>query len=97
MSNRTFACLTCRKLQRKPATQMAFACPQCGGDCLRVHGKLHVPAPRKVRKWNRFWAQYLAERRQIEEFHAGRLGDELVLPLLNRRLVRARRGGIVWR
>lgn len=97
MSNRTFACLTCRKLQRKPATQETFRCPQCGGECLRVHWKLHVPAPRKVKKWNAFWAQYLLERRQIDEFYAGRLGDELVLPLLNRRLVRSRQGGIVWR
>ncbi|MDI9237881.1 hypothetical protein QLQ15_03010 [Lysobacter sp. LF1] len=88
MSNRTFACLACRKLQRKPQSIAAFAFPVCHADCIRVDWKLHVPAPRKRRKWDRFWAQYLLERRMTEQFNDGLLGEELVLPLLNRRLVR---------
>lgn len=83
MSNRTFACLACRKLQRKPATLASFACPICHADCVRVHWKLHVPSPRKARKWDKFWAQYLLELRQIEQFNAGQLGKELYVPLLN--------------
>jgi hypothetical protein len=89
MSNRTFACLKCRKLQRKPQSVAAFACPICGTDCIRVHWKLHVPAPRKTRKWDKFWAQYLLELRQIEQFNAGALGEELYLPLLNQLYRRA--------
>ncbi|MBU8977387.1 hypothetical protein JI752_014655 [Lysobacter sp. MMG2] len=87
MSNRTFACLNCRKLQRKPQAIAAFACPSCRSDCIRVHWKLRVPAPRKRRKWDRFWAQYLLERRTIALFHDGQLNDEVYLPLLNRRLI----------
>lgn len=88
MSNRTFACLSCRKLQRKPQSVMSFACPHCGADCIRVHWKLHVPAPRKARKWDKFWNQYLLELRLIEQHRAGVGPDELYLPLLNQRWVR---------
>ena len=95
MSNRTFACLACRKLQRKSQSLAEFACPHCGQPCVRVHWKLHVPAPRKLRKWNRFWQQYLHELQQIEVFRDGGLGETLYLPLLNRRLVR--RGSQVGR
>ncbi|AYQ28678.1 hypothetical protein DT070_11980 [Polaromonas sp. SP1] len=45
--------------------------------------KLHVPAPRKKRKWDAFWAQYLLECRQIEEFKANKNIAEVYLPLLN--------------
>jgi hypothetical protein len=90
MSNRTFACLACRKLQRKPATLAAFACPVCGGDCVRVHWKLHVPAPKKRRKWDKFWQQYLLELRQLEVFRAGGGPAVLELPLLSQRWVRGR-------
>ncbi|WP_206862420.1 hypothetical protein [Lysobacter changpingensis] len=85
MSNRTFACLRCRKLQRKPVSLATFNCPQCHAECICVHWKLHVPAPRKRRKWDRFWAQYLLELRMIEQFRDGQLGDEMYLPLLNQR------------
>jgi DNA-directed RNA polymerase subunit RPC12/RpoP len=86
VSNRTFACLRCRKLQRKPMSLRAFACPHCHSECVCVHWKLHVPAPRKRRKWDRFWAQYLLELRTIEQFRQGLLGNEVYLPLLNQRL-----------
>ena len=88
MSNRTFACLSCRRLQRKPATLAAFACPVCKADCVRVHWKLHVPAPRKRRKWDRFWAEYLLELRELERFRAGLGPAVLELPLLSQRWVR---------
>jgi len=88
VSNRTFACLRCRKLQRKPASLATFACPQCRSDCIRVHWKLHVPAPRKRRKWDRFWAKYLLELRMIEQFRDGQHGNEMHLPLLNQRWIR---------
>lgn len=88
MSNRTFACLACRKLQRKPQSLESFACPVCGSDCIRVHWKLHVPAPRKIKKWNAFWSQYLLELRQLGEFRSGSGPAVLELPLLNQRWVR---------
>jgi DNA-directed RNA polymerase subunit RPC12/RpoP len=88
MSNRTFACLTCRKLQRKPQSMATFACPHCRGDCIRVHWKLHVPAPKKRRKWNAFWAQYQLELRHLERFHAGLGPAVLELSLLSQRWVR---------
>jgi hypothetical protein len=90
MSNRTFACLTCRRMQRKPASLAAFRCPACGRDCVRVHWKLHVPAPKKRRKWDRFWAQYLLELRLLEVFRAGGGPPVLELPLLSQRWVRAK-------
>ena len=83
MSNRSFACLACRKLQRKPQSLPAFRCPHCGADCIRVHWKLHVPAPRKRRKWDAFWKQYLLELHMIEEFKASPHIAEIRLPLLN--------------
>ena len=58
MSNRTYACLDCRKLQRKPAQRDTVLCPLCRRECIGVHWKLHVPAPRKRRKWEAFWKQY---------------------------------------
>ena len=88
MSNRTFACLQCRKLQRKDQNTPAFFCPVCGQESIRVHWKLHVPAPRKVRKWNSFWDRYLLELRQIEEFRSNPNITELRLPLLNQVLRR---------
>lgn len=88
MSNRTFACLRCRKLQRKPMGLKTFACPHCHAECVCVHWKLHVPAPRKVRKWERFWAQYLLELRMIQQFRDGQHGDEMYLPPLNQRFKR---------
>jgi DNA-directed RNA polymerase subunit RPC12/RpoP len=91
MSNRTFACLTCRKLQRKPQSLARFACPHCGADCLRVHWKLHVPAPKKRRKWDAFWAQYLLELRLLAVFRAGGGPAVLELPLLSQRWVRRER------
>lgn len=88
MSNRTFACLSCRKLQRKPQSVASFACPRCEIACIRVHWKLHVPAPRKARKWDKFWEQYLLELRLIEQHQSGVGPDALYLPLLNQRWVR---------
>ncbi len=85
MSNRTFACLNCRKLQRRPQKIASVLCPLCRNECICVHWKLHVPAPRKRRKWNKFWTQYLLELRQIEGFRAGDGPDEMYLPLLNQR------------
>jgi hypothetical protein len=89
MSNRTFACLHCRKLQRKPSVTPSVCCPHCGRECLCVHWKLHVPAPRKKRKWEKFWQQYLLELRLIEQFEGGAGPDTLYLPLLNQYRVRA--------
>lgn len=83
MSNRTFACLHCRTLQRKPAVTHGIPCPHCGRECLCVHWKLHVPAPRKKRKWDKFWQQYLLELRLIEQFRAGLIRHSMYLPLLN--------------
>jgi len=88
MINRTFACLHCRKLQRKPQIIKEFRCPHCRSQCIEVHWKLHVPAPRKARKWEKFWKQYLLELRQIEQFKAGVGPDELYLPLLNQHWIR---------
>ena len=90
MSNRTFACLSCRKLQRKSQNVASFNCPHCGSECVRVHWKLHVPAPRKLRKWDKFWQQYLLELRQIDLFRAGDGPEEIYLPLLNQRYTRKR-------
>ena len=83
MSNRTFACLHCRKLQRKLQTLAAFCCPHCGRECLRVPWKLHVPAPCRRRKWDAFWAQYFRELRLVEQFRARLITQTLELPLLN--------------
>ena len=88
MSNRTYACLACRKLQRKPAVRERVTCPACNADCLCVHWKLHVPAPKKRKKWDAFWKQYLLERRLIEVFQAGGGPPVLELPLLNQRFTR---------
>lgn len=83
MSNRTFACLHCRKLRRKPQTVASFCCPHCGRECLRVPWKLHVPASRRSRKWDAFWKQYFLELRLIEQFRARLIKQTLELPLLN--------------
>ena len=83
MSNRTFACLRCRKLQRKDQSLKVFNCPICGEQCERVPWKLRVPAPSKVKQWDRFWQQYLFECRQIAEFEANPHIKELHLTLLN--------------
>tara|TARA_Y100001972_G_scaffold117133_1_gene155804 strand:- start:2528 stop:2860 length:333 start_codon:yes stop_codon:yes gene_type:complete len=83
MSNRTFACLDCRKLQRRSQHTEAFHCPHCGKECIRVHWKLHVPAPSRPKKWDAFWTQYLYELRLLEEFRADKNQLALHLPLLN--------------
>ena len=88
MSNRTFVCLSCKKLQRKAQSLESFACPHCERDCIRVHWKLHVPSPRRVRKWDKFWAQYLLELRQLEEYKRNPSIPELTLPLLSQRFIR---------
>jgi hypothetical protein len=88
MSNRTFACLECRKLQRRSQHAEAFFCPICAKESIRVPWKLHVPSPRKVKKWNAFWTQYLLEMRQREEFMANKNVSELYLPLQNKLLRR---------
>jgi DNA-directed RNA polymerase subunit RPC12/RpoP len=83
MSNQTFACLSCRKLWRKDQNIEVFFCPVCGHECVRVHWKLHVPSPKKTKKWNSFWERYLHELRQIEEFRHNPNISEIHLPLLN--------------
>lgn len=83
MSNRTFACLYCKKLQRKDQNIDSFHCPLCGRESIRVHWKLRVPAPRKKKKWDAFWSQYLFELRQIEQFRSDINIQEIQLPLLN--------------
>ncbi|WP_312528230.1 hypothetical protein [Comamonas sp.] len=85
MSNRTFACLDCRKLQRRDQNLAHFYCPICAKECVCVPWKLHVPSPRKLRKWNAFWAQYFLEMRQLEAFRANKNIAEVYLPLLNKR------------
>jgi len=47
-----------------------------------------VPAPRKRKKWEAFWKQYLLELRLIQDFNANKSIPELYLPLLNQRWVR---------
>ncbi|OYT88653.1 MAG: hypothetical protein CFE43_21400 [Burkholderiales bacterium PBB3] len=88
MSNRTFACLQCRKLQRRSQSIAAFFCPICGVESVRVNWKLHVPAPKKRKKWDSFWSRYLLELRQIEEFMRDPSITEVRLPLLNQTLYR---------
>jgi hypothetical protein len=89
VSNQTFACLHCRKLWRRPKYIVKeFTCTHCGATCIAVHWKLHVPAPGKVREWNKFWEQYLLELRLIEQHTAGIGPDEVDLPLLNQKLTR---------
>jgi hypothetical protein len=83
MSNRTFACLSCRKLQRKDQNIEAFFWPLCGRESVRVHWKLHMPSPKKLKKWNSFWDRYWSELRQIEEFKHNPNISEIRLPLLN--------------
>ncbi len=91
MSNRTFACRVCRTLQRRSQNLPSPRCSHCGGTTVCVHWKLHVPSPRKRRKWETFWRQYLLELRLIEEFKAGIGPDELSLSLLNQLWIRAPR------
>ncbi|WP_313917046.1 hypothetical protein [Tahibacter sp.] len=84
MSNRTFACLDCRKLQRKPSQRaVAVICPHCRQECIVVAWKLHVPAPRKRKKWDAFWKQYLLELRLIQQKRANPHMGSMYLPLLN--------------
>ena len=85
MSNRIFACLGCRKLQRRDQQTEQFFYPICGVESVRVPWKLHVPPPRKLRKWDAFWKQYLLEMRQLAEFKANKNIAELYLPLHNQR------------
>lgn len=85
MSNRTFACLGCRKLQRRDQHTEHFFCPICADESVRVPWKLHVPSSRKVRKWNNFWARYFLEMRSLEEFKANKNIPEVYLPLQNQR------------
>ena len=83
MSNRTFVCLSCKKLNRKDQSVKTFYCPICHKECIQVHKKLHVPAPKKKKKWDKFWSQYLYELRQIEEFNGNKNIKRIELPLLN--------------
>lgn len=83
MSNRTFACLYRRKLQRNDQNIKAFFFPLCGHESVCVHWKLHVSPPKKVKKWNLFWDRYLHELRQIEEFMHNPHIVEIRLSLLN--------------
>jgi squalene cyclase len=57
-----------------------------------VDWKLHIPSPTKRKEWDAFWTQYLFEKRETARFHADPRVEQVELPLLNRRLLRAKPG-----
>ena len=92
MSNRTWVCLDCRKSFRRDVGVRRLACAQCGRACEEVDWKLHIPSPTKKKEWGAFWTQYLFEKRETARFHADPRIEQVDLPLLNRRLLRAKPG-----
>ncbi len=83
MSNRTWACIPCRKTFRRIQTEALLSCPQCGAACEFVDWKMRVPPTRNVKRWIEFWNQYRQEKRTLQNFHEGTLKSETKLELLN--------------
>ena len=63
-------------------------CAQCGGGCESLHWKMRIPSPKRQREWDEFWIQYLQEKKELERYYSSdRKDQEIVLPLLNMRLL----------
>lgn len=83
MSNRTWACVSCRKSFRRDQSVPAVACPHCHQVCEAVHTKMRVPSPRRVKAWDAFWDAYRAEKALLAAHSRGELREKVNLPLLN--------------
>lgn len=83
MSNRTWACVPCRKSYRRAQSVEAVVCAECHQPCEAVPWKLRVPSPRRDKEWEAFWAAYRAEKALLEAYRRGELRETLTLPLLN--------------
>jgi hypothetical protein len=85
---RTWACVPCRKLQRR--LYCDSACPICQSECERVPLGLKVPSPRSTNAWDRFWAQYKTEITLIDAHTRGELREDVKLEIIGLRF-RAKR------
>lgn len=83
MSQRTWACVPCRKSYRRPWNVPAFACPSCKASCEFVHWKVRIPSPRRPRAWRRFWDEYRAEKALLDRHRRGELREGVLLKILN--------------
>lgn len=88
VSNRTWACVACGKTYRRDQRLPGpVVCAICRNPCEYVHWKIRVPSPKKAREWNRFWRLYRSERRELERCFSDGNVEEVVLDLLNMRIL----------
>ena len=86
MSNRTWACVQCRKSYRRVQTISSVACPECHQSCEQVEWKMRIPSPDNHKEWGEFWSAYRAEKALEAAYLQGELHESVYLPLLNRHL-----------
>lgn len=87
MSNRTWACVDCRKSYRRSQDAEAPVCAVCRRPCEHVEWKVRIPSPRRTREWDEFWTEYRAEQKLMELHSRGELQHDVKLRILNRVLV----------
>ncbi len=88
MGNRTWACVDCGKTYRRDQNLTeAMTCPLCGHECESVHWKIRVPSPKKRKEWHKFWQLYRREKAELERCLADGNVEEVVLDILNMRIM----------
>jgi hypothetical protein len=87
----TWYCVPCRQRYHQPQSGRAILCAACGGACERPVGGIRVPAPRYVKAWDGFWAQYRAEKALLDAYGSGEERGLVVLELFGLTLPRRRR------
>jgi len=92
MSNRTWACISCRKKYRRiQSSDRPVICAICRNECEYVHWKVRVPSPKNEKEWRRFWSIYLSEKQALVKFYNDELIEEITLDILNMKLMPKRK------
>lgn len=88
---RTHYCVPCRQRYRQPQSGRPVLCVECGSECEQASLGIRVPAPRYAKAWDRFWAQYRAEKALLDAYGNDVVSGPITLELFGIRLPRRRK------
>jgi DNA-directed RNA polymerase subunit RPC12/RpoP len=88
MIMQTHSCVPCRQRYRQPQSGRPVLCKECSKECERVIIGIRVPSPRYAKAWDRFWAQYRAEKALLDAYANNEVSGPITLELFDVRLPR---------